>query len=200
MAKKQNRITQLRQDVDRLRKNYTGAMSSANKAVYDGIDKLAEHELKAIKQHYEAALKNLKQLRKGGDARDIASAQLKLLQETIDRIMSNARESLKILDNTRKQIAKDIRKNINTAQAPKPAAKTGTARSSTAGKKKTATAAKKPAARKTAARKSSTAGKTAAAKKTTARKSAGGAKKKAATSRKKTGTARAKSSTSKANA
>ena len=42
MAKSDNRISKLRKDVDKLRKNYTGAFTSANRAVYDGIEQLAE--------------------------------------------------------------------------------------------------------------------------------------------------------------
>ena len=72
MAKSDNRISKLRKDVDKLRKNYTGAFTSANRAVYDGIEQLAEHELAALKTHYEEAIKSLKTLRKGGAPRELA--------------------------------------------------------------------------------------------------------------------------------
>lgn len=173
MAKKQPRITQLRQDVDRLRKSYTGAMSSANKAVSDGIEKLADHELAAIKKHYEAALKNIKALRKGGDPRDMATAQLRLLQDTMDRIIKNARESLKILEQTRNKIAADVRKELSatstpakTKATPKKAAAKKPAAKKTPAKRKTA--AKKPAAKKTTAKNASV--KKAPAKKAPAKK------------------------------
>lgn len=183
MAQKQNRITQLRKDVDKLRKSYTGAMSSANKAVADGIERLADHELAAIKKHYEAALKNLKSLRKGGDPRDLATEQLRLLQDTIDRIISNARESLKILEQTRDKIAADVRKEISgsaPAASKKPAAKKAPAKRKTPAKK-TATAKKAPA-KKTAASKSAATKTTAKPKTTTARKTP--AKKKTTTRKK----------------
>lgn len=189
MARKENKVAKLRKDVDKLRKSYTGAMSSANQAVQGGFEKLVEHELTAIKTHYEAALKNLKQLRKGGDPKDLATAQLKLLQETIDRIMNNARESLSILDETRKQISADVRKELEATES-KPAAtrKTTTPRKTTAAAKKPATRkapAKKTTARKPAARKP--AAKKPAAKKTTASRStstAAGTAKKAPSTRK----------------
>ncbi len=178
MAQKQNRITQLRKDVDRLRKNYTGAMSSANKAVTDGIEKLADHELLAIKKHYEAALKNLKSLRKGGDPRDMATAQLRLLQDTIDRIVSNARESLRILEQTRDKISQDVRKEISgTSAAPaKKAAskKPATKRKSPARK----TASAKAPAKKTAAKKAPAKTKSTAAKKKAPAKKTGATRKK----------------------
>lgn len=112
MAKSDNPITKLRRDVDTLRRNYTGAFTSANRAVYDGIEKLAEHELTAIKTHYEQAIASLKTLSQGGAPRELAAAQLQLLQDTIDRIMLNARESLTILEDTRSHINAEIRRNL----------------------------------------------------------------------------------------
>ena len=97
MTKSDNRITRIRKDIDKLRRNYTGAFASANRAVYHGIEQLAEHELAAIRTHYEEAHENLKQLRRGGSPRDLAASQLELLQQTVDRILDNARESLTIL-------------------------------------------------------------------------------------------------------
>ncbi|MDN5937431.1 MAG: TIGR01841 family phasin [Salinisphaera sp.] len=163
MATQASKVTQLRKDVEKLRKSYTNAMVSANKAAYDGIDKLAEHELAAIKKHYEEALKNVRSLRKGGDPRDVASAQLRLLQETIDRILKNARQSLTILEKTRKKIAADVRRDLQTARKA-PASKAAT--SSSAAKKKPAArkTAAKPAARKTSSAR-------AASTKTTAKRS-----------------------------
>ena len=117
MAKSDNRITKLRKDVEKLRKNYTGAFTSANRAVYDGIEQLAEHELAAIKTHYEQAISSLKTLRKGGAPRELAVAQLQLIQDTIDRIMSNARESMAILDSTRSRINEEIRRNLEGSEA-----------------------------------------------------------------------------------
>lgn len=192
MAKKQNRIAELRKDVDQLRKSYTKAMSSANKAVYKGIERLADHELAAIKKHYEEALKNLRKLRKGGDARDIATEQLRLLQDTIDRIMKNARESMKILDDTRKQIAADIRKSLDDSKKPaaKKAKTTRKTAKKTAGAKKTTRkkTAKKAPAKRTTTRKSSAAktAKKPTAKKTPAKKPAA-ARKKTATRKKTAG-------------
>lgn len=177
---KSSRGEQLRKDVNQLRKSYTKAMTSANKAAYQGIEKLADHELAAIKKHYEVALKNLKSLRSGGDSKDVAAAQLKLLQDTIDRIMKNARESLQILDATRKQIAADVRRDL--AKADSGAAKsTGTARKTSPAKSKAKT---KTAGAKTAARSKSTA-KPAAKAGTKAKSSAAAGARKTTTQRKK---------------
>lgn len=177
---KSSRGEQLRKDVNQLRKSYTKAMTSANKAAYQGIEKLADHELAAIKKHYEVALKNLKSLRSGGDSKDVAAAQLKLLQDTIDRIMKNARESLQILDATRKQIAADVRRDL--AKADSGAAKsTGTARKTSPAKSKAKT---KTAGAKTAARSKSTA-KPAAKTGTKAKSSAAAGARKTTTQRKK---------------
>ncbi|MDT0635161.1 TIGR01841 family phasin [Spectribacter hydrogenoxidans] len=169
MAKKESRATQLRKEVDKLRKSYTKAMTSTNKAVFDGIERLAEHELNAIKKHYEEALKNIKSLRKGGDPRDIATSQLRLMQDTIDRILANARESLQILDKTRQQINEEIRKSLNdTGQAATGAKKVATGK----------TTAKSTAAKSTGTRRS-----TAKTTKPTARKSGTTAKRSTATSK-----------------
>lgn len=185
MAKKESRATQLRKEVDKLRKSYTKAMTSTNKAVFDGIERLAEHELNAIKKHYEEALKNIKSLRKGGDPRDIATSQLRLMQDTIDRILANARESLQILDKTRQQINEEIRKSLNdTGQAATGAKKAATGKStakSTGTRRSTA-----KTATKSTARKSGTAARSTAKRSTTASKAGSTARKSTSTAKRST--------------
>ncbi|MDT0618728.1 TIGR01841 family phasin [Salinisphaera sp. P385] len=190
MAKKESRATQLRKEVDKLRKSYTKAMTSTNKAVFDGIERLAEHELNAIKKHYEEALKNIKSLRKGGDPRDIATSQLRLMQDTIDRIMANARESLQILDKTRQQINEEIRKSLNdTGQAATGAKKTATGKSTatkSSGTRSTTRRSTAKTATKSTARKSGTTARSTAKRSTAASKTDGTARKSTSTTKRST--------------
>ena len=108
-SKHHNPIKQIKNDIDGLRKGYTKALSGANKAIYDGMEQLAEHELNAIRTHYSEALQSLSAIRSGGSPGDLAIAQLQFLQETIDRVLSNARQSLAILDNTRREVSEQFR-------------------------------------------------------------------------------------------
>src|SRR5699024_6006266 len=111
-------INQLRDDIDSLRRNYTGALTSANRAIHDGIEQLTEHELSAIKKHYETALSSLKTFKKGGSPQDMAMAQMELLQNTMDSILSNTRHSLSILESTRREVASQVRNNLSGNATP----------------------------------------------------------------------------------
>ena len=108
-SKHHNPITQIKHDIDGLRKGYTKALAGANKAIYDGMEQLAEHELNAIRTHYSEAMHSLSTIRGGGSPGDLAIAQLQFLQETIDRVLSNARQSLAILDSTRRDVSEQFR-------------------------------------------------------------------------------------------
>ena len=70
-SKHHNPITQIKHDIDGLRKGYTKALAGANKAIYDGMEQLAEHELNAIRTHYSEAMDSLSAIRGGGSPGDL---------------------------------------------------------------------------------------------------------------------------------
>ena len=54
---------------------------SANKIVYEGIQRLAEHELDELQKSYKTVVDGLKASSRKGDIKSTAQAQLDLLQQ-----------------------------------------------------------------------------------------------------------------------
>lgn len=117
----QTRVNKLRGQLTQLRKNYASAAASANKVVAKGLEKLADKELTAIRGHYEAALKGLKAANRKGNLRDVAQAQAKVLQSTLDRVMNSARDSVSIITQTSRELAKVLQNALKAAPARKSA-------------------------------------------------------------------------------
>lgn len=181
-----SQVDKIKDQVKQLRKAYADTVASANKAVSKGLEKLADQELKAVRKHYEEAIKDLKKAGKKGNVRDVAKAQAKVLQNSLDQVVKSARDSVNIISSTSNELADILKKASKEATATtgkKPAAKKPAAKKPAVKRP----AAKKPAAKKATASKG--AAKKPAAKKATARKSAAtGAKpatRKRATARKK---------------
>lgn len=147
----QTRVNKLRGQLTQLRKNYASAAASANKVVVKGLEKLADKELNAIRGHYEAALKGLKAANRKGNLRDIAQAQAKVLQATLDRVMSSARDSVSIITATSRELAKVLQNALKAAPA-----KAAPAKKAASPKRKAPVARKsggaRPAARKRSSR------------------------------------------------
>lgn len=173
MAKSSNRVTQWRDEVEKMRKNYSEALVSTNKAVYAGMGEIANQQLTAVKKHYEEALKSLQTLRKGGTPRELAGTQLQMLQDALDRTIKDARETLDILEKTRTRVSEELRKSNDAATDTGPSTRTTrtAAKHSTAAKKKPATAAKRSTS--STAKRTTTAAKNGTGSKTTAKKSTG---------------------------
>ncbi len=134
----QDRIQKIRGQIKQLRKNYASAVASANRVVTTGIEKLAEQELQAVRSHYEDAIKGLKDASRKGNVRDIAQAQVKVLQGTLENIIKSARDSISIITGTSRDLAQVLQKAVT--------ARPGSARQSPSGKRKA------PAARRGGAR------------------------------------------------
>lgn len=124
----QDRIEKIRGQIKQLRKNYASAVASANRVVTTGIEKLAEQELKAVRAHYEQAIKGLKDASRKGNVRDIAQAQVKVLQGTLENIIKSARDSISIITGTSRDLAQVLQKAVTTGS--------GSARRSASGKRK----------------------------------------------------------------
>lgn len=128
----QDRIDQIAGQIKQLRKNYTSAAASANKVVSGGIERLADQELKAVRRHYEQAVKGLKDASTKGNVRDIAQAQVKVLQGTLENIIQSARDSIAIITSTSRDLAKVLQHAVTSSA--------GTTRRSASSKRKSPSA------------------------------------------------------------
>lgn len=110
MAAKQH-LEQLRKQIEKLRSDSISVVANANKIVYSGVQKLADRELKALEDYYRSALSSIRSANKG-DLRGLAHHQLDLLQETVNQVISHARESMSIVADTRAELAKLVQKGV----------------------------------------------------------------------------------------
>lgn len=94
-------LDQLKSQLERLRHDSLDVVAKASRIVFEGVQKLAEQELKALNDYYKSATAGLRI--KGGPS---ASQQLDLLQDTVQKVISHARESLSILSDTRAELAR----------------------------------------------------------------------------------------------
>lgn len=104
-------LDQLKQQIERLRKDSLDVVASANKIVYNGVQKLADRELKALNDYYRGALDSIKKANRN-DIRGLAQQQLDLLQDTVNQVISHARESMGIVAETRAELSKLVQKGI----------------------------------------------------------------------------------------
>lgn len=98
-------IDQLKAHIERLRRDSLDVVANASRIVFEGVQKLAEQELKALNDYYKSAVSSAKAASGPGD---LASQQLDLLQDTVQRVISHARESLSIIADTRAELTRLI--------------------------------------------------------------------------------------------
>lgn len=98
------KLEQLKSHVERLRRDSVDVVSIASRIVFEGVQKLAEQELKALNDYYNSAVKSAKN-KKGSKAyKDLANEQIDLLQETVQTVIGHARDSLSIISDTREEL------------------------------------------------------------------------------------------------
>lgn len=110
-----DRLEQVKAHIDRLKRESVGVVSNANRIVLDGIQKLAEQELKALNAYYKSVVASLKGAKRGDSIKDLAAQQLDLMQETVDRVISAARESMSIIAETRAELARLVQQGGDTS-------------------------------------------------------------------------------------
>jgi histone H1/5 len=182
---KAKRLKKLATKVERLQGAYAEAFAETNDALTRGIRRLAEHELRSLRAHYESALNSLSAARSSGNVKVMAQAQIELLRDTVDRIFQSTRVSLDILSDTRKELSKVMAKTKKSSKLKKLVAKVKSRVKKAAGSaRKRGKAARSKA--KSAARKVRSKGKATARKaKSTARRTASKARKAVKTVQKK---------------
>jgi hypothetical protein len=94
-------IEQLKAHIERLRRDSLDVVTNASRIVFEGVQKLAEQELKALNDYYKSAVSSAKA---ASGPSDLASQQLDLLQDTVQKVISAARESLSIISDTRAEL------------------------------------------------------------------------------------------------
>ncbi len=96
-------IEQLKTHIERLRRDSLDVVANASRIVFEGVQKLAEQELKALNDYYKSAVSAARAASGPGD---LAAQQLDLLQDTVQKVISAARESLGIISETRAELTR----------------------------------------------------------------------------------------------
>lgn len=162
--KAKHRLDQLKKQFERMRKDSIAAVGTANEAVYTGLQKFADKELKALHDYYDSALASLRTHKKShAGIKTVVQTQFDLMQETVTRLIAHARESVETATSTAKstpapsaaprKTAKKAAAKKTAAPAPAKAAKKAVKKASAAVKK--AAAPKAPAKKRAAAKKTS---------------------------------------------
>jgi len=105
------RFHKLKRQVEKLRKDSLDLVGSANKILYQGVQKLADKELKALNEYYKSAVASIKKADRA-DLKGAAKEQIDLLQDTVNTVIGHARESLAVVAEARSEIAKLVQKGM----------------------------------------------------------------------------------------
>jgi hypothetical protein len=104
-------IDQLKAHIERLRRDSLDVVANASRIVFEGVQKLAEQELRALNDYYKSAVNSAKAASGPGD---LASQQLDLLQDTVQKVIAAARESLSIIADTRAELTRLVSTGADT--------------------------------------------------------------------------------------
>jgi hypothetical protein len=104
------RLSELRNSLTRLRRESAATAGEAQRIVNRGVQRLAEHQLGAVQEHFQTALDSIRAAN-GGSIPVIARRQAEMLQQTVRRVMVNARESLAIVAATRMELVDLMKKS-----------------------------------------------------------------------------------------
>ncbi len=121
------RFDHLKRQIDRLRKDSLEVVANANKIVYNGVQKLADKELKALNDYYKSAVASIRTASKGESVKDVAQKQFDLLQDTVNQVIGHARGSVGILGEARAELAKLIQSSASGASVAEASLKKATA-------------------------------------------------------------------------
>lgn len=113
------KIDRIRTQLEKLRKDSLDMVVAANKIVYQGVQRVADHELKTLNDTYRTALSSLKQVKRSDGIKGTTSKQIDVLQETVNRIIASAREALDIVAETRQELTRLMQKNLKGGKVSK---------------------------------------------------------------------------------
>jgi hypothetical protein len=107
-------LNQLKTSIEKLRKESLDVVGQANKIVSQGVQRLADHELKALNETYKNVLSALKASKGGESVKDMAAKQLDLMQDTVNRLIASANDSLAIVADTRQELTGLVQKGLKS--------------------------------------------------------------------------------------
>lgn len=114
-----NKLDRIRSQLEKLRKDSLDMVVAANKIVYQGVQRVTDHELKALNDTYQVALHSLKKARSGDNLKDVAGKQIDVLQDTVNRVIASAREAMGIVADTREELTKLMQSHLKGADVVK---------------------------------------------------------------------------------
>ncbi|MDN5874254.1 MAG: phasin family protein, partial [Sinobacteraceae bacterium] len=117
-------LDKVRGRIERLRKDSLATATEANKIVYNGVQRIADNELKALNDTYKTTINQLqKNARLKGSKKDMVADQIDVLQETANRVIASAREAVKVMEDTRKELLKLMKRSGADSKAATKQAK-----------------------------------------------------------------------------
>lgn len=142
-------IDQLKAQLDRMRRESVDVVANASRIVVEGVQKLAEQELQALNDYYKKAVGSAKKAREKSGAKgyqELAAEQIDLLQDTVQKVLENARTSLAIIADTRTELARLVSVGEEAADSKAVSRVTAPARKAIEDIKRAASKAQKSAA------------------------------------------------------
>lgn len=139
-------IDQFSGQIDKLRKESVETVANANRIVSQGVQKLADRELKALKDYYQELVGQVKAARRGESIKDLAARQLDLMQDTVNKMIGNARESFGTVAEVRDELTKLVMRRADKVTLPEIEQVKAPARKALGKMKKAATQAEATAA------------------------------------------------------
>lgn len=111
-------IDQFRDQFDKLRKESIETVATANRIVSKGVQKLADKELNALNDYYQELVSQVKSARRGESIKDLAARQLDLMQDTVNKVIANARESFATVAEVRDELTKLVQRKSDKFAMP----------------------------------------------------------------------------------
>lgn len=137
-------VDQFKAHVERLRRDSLDVVANASRVVFEGVQKLAEQELKALNDYYKSAVGAA---RRASGPGELATQQLDLLQDTVQKVIAAARDSLSIVADTRAELARLVGRDASALDGKVLARATAPAQKALEDVRKVAAEAQRTAAR-----------------------------------------------------
>lgn len=112
---KNKQIRELTEQFEQLRRDSVAKAEKANRIVTKAVRKIADKELKALEEYYEAVTVSIRSARKGDSVKDLAQHQLDLMQATVAKLIDGARDSLQVIAQAREELTRLLQESAATA-------------------------------------------------------------------------------------
>jgi len=109
-------LKKIKTSIEKLGKDSLSVAADAQKIVADGVQRLAEQELKALNDTYDSVLKSIKSSKSGESLKESALKHLDLMQDTVTKLIGSAKASLDIVAETRSELTALVGKGMKTGK------------------------------------------------------------------------------------